>query len=108
MPDIENTPIRVGRALEGAGPYLNGRAEHIMGELHALKGRIQSLIDTWNAQSATDYQLRMHEWDQAAIGLFGSQTEGGVLGEIANAMHVNWDNYVGAEEANIKTWSATH
>ncbi|MGW1045352.1 WXG100 family type VII secretion target [Streptomyces sp. NPDC002547] len=108
MPDIEGTPIRVPRDLEGAGGYLNGQAAHIMGELTALKGRIQSLIDTWNAQSATNYQERMHEWDMAAVGLFGSEQEGGVLGEIARAMDVNWGNYVGAEEANIKTWTATH
>ncbi|MFE7751936.1 WXG100 family type VII secretion target [Streptomyces sp. NPDC057428] len=108
MPDIESTPIRVGVELEGVGPYLNGQAAHIMGELHALRNRIQSLIDTWNAQSATRYQERVHEWDMAAVGLFGSEGEGGVLGEIAAAMRVNWGNYVGAEEANIKTWSATH
>ncbi|MET9108265.1 MULTISPECIES: WXG100 family type VII secretion target [Streptomyces] len=108
MPDIEGTPIRVGTDLEGAGTYLNGQAAHIMGELNALRARIQSLIDTWNAQSATDYQMRMHEWDMAAVGLFGSEAEDGVLGEIARAMNVNWGNYVGAEEANIKTWSSTH
>ncbi|SEG18727.1 Proteins of 100 residues with WXG [Actinacidiphila yanglinensis] len=108
MPDIESSTIRVGTELEGAGGYLNGQADQIMGELHALKRRIQSLIDTWNAQSASDYQERVHEWDMAAIGLFGSAGEGGVLGEIAAAMKVNWGNYVGAEEANIKTWSAAH
>ncbi|MFI8006977.1 WXG100 family type VII secretion target [Streptomyces sp. NPDC086010] len=108
MPDIESSNIRVGRPLEGAGPYLNGQADHIMGELHALKSRIASLIDTWNAQSATDYQARMHEWDMAAVGLFGSEAEDGVLGEIAKALHVNWGNYVEAEEANIKTWNSTH
>ncbi|MFC5204634.1 WXG100 family type VII secretion target [Streptomyces kaempferi] len=108
MPDIEGTPIRVGRDLEGASDYLNGQAAHIMGELHALKSRIQSLVDTWNAQSATDYQMRMHEWDMAAVGLFGSEQEDGVLGEIARAMRINWGNYVGAEEANIKTWTSTH
>ncbi|MEU4657753.1 WXG100 family type VII secretion target [Streptomyces sp. NPDC023723] len=108
MPDIESTPIRVGTDLEGAGTYLNGQAAHIMGELTALKSRIQSLIDTWNAQSATDYQLRMQEWDTAAAGLFGGDADGGVLGEIARAMNVNWGNYVGAEEANIKTWTSTN
>ncbi|MGW2836600.1 WXG100 family type VII secretion target [Streptomyces sp. NPDC001493] len=108
MPDIESTPIIVGKELEGARDHLNGQASHIMDELHALRGRIQSLIDTWNAQSATEYQERMHEWDLAAVGLFGSEGEGGVLGEIAAAMHVNWGNYVGAEEANIKTWASTH
>ncbi|MFE1589248.1 WXG100 family type VII secretion target [Streptomyces sp. NPDC059402] len=67
-------PIYVGQGLETAGQDINAAAQHIMGELHALKSRIQSLIDTWNAQSATDYQLRMHEWDMAAVGLFGSRT----------------------------------
>lgn len=108
MPDIEGSNIHVGRELEGAGPHLNGQAQHIMGELHALKSRLQVLIDTWNAQSATDYQMRMHEWDMAAVGLFGGEEENGVLGEIAHALRVNWGNYVGAEEANIRTWTSAH
>ncbi|WP_438306679.1 WXG100 family type VII secretion target (plasmid) [Streptomyces sp. HUAS TT11] len=108
MPDIESIPIYVGQGLETAGNDLNASAQHIMGELHALQARIRSLIDTWNAQSATDYQMRMHEWDMAAVGLFGSEEEDGVLGEIAHVMRVNWGNYVGAEEANIKTWNSTH
>ncbi|MFF4243535.1 WXG100 family type VII secretion target [Streptomyces sp. NPDC001822] len=108
MPDIESSAMRVGRDLETAGPYLNAQAQHIMGELHALRGRLSSLIDTWNAQSATEYQARVHEWDLAAVGLFGSEEEDGVLGEIAHALGVNWGNYVGAEEANIRTWNLTH
>ncbi|WP_333749878.1 hypothetical protein [Streptomyces sp. IBSBF 2394] len=45
-------PIYVGQGLETAGQDINAAAQHIMGELHALRSRIQSLIDTWNAQSA--------------------------------------------------------
>ncbi|PPS90770.1 WXG100 family type VII secretion target [Streptomyces sp. MH60] len=108
MPDIESVPIYVGQGLETAGQDINAAAQHIMGELHALRSRIQSLIDTWNAQSATDYQLRMHEWDMAAVGLFGGEEDDGVLGEIAHVMRVNWGNYVGAEEANIRTWNSVH
>ncbi|MFF9863702.1 MULTISPECIES: WXG100 family type VII secretion target [Streptomyces] len=52
MPDIESVPIYVGQGLETAGQDINAAAQHIMGELHALRSRIQSLIDTWNAQSA--------------------------------------------------------
>jgi hypothetical protein len=35
----------------------------------------------------------MVEWDRAAIGLFGDQSQHGVLGIIASAMGVNWGNY---------------
>ncbi|WP_280897132.1 hypothetical protein [Streptomyces sp. SAI-135] len=40
-------------------------------------------------------------WDLAANGLFG---EDGVLGRIAHAMNVNWNNYSDAEWANVSTW----
>ncbi|WP_431949801.1 WXG100 family type VII secretion target [Actinacidiphila sp. bgisy167] len=106
MTNIEGAVIRVGRDLEGSGAYLNSRAAEIMGELSRLKQNLQTLIDAWQAQSATEYQARMYEWDQAATGLFGSEAEGGVLGEIAAAMKVNWDNYHGTEEANLKTFMA--
>jgi hypothetical protein len=45
--------------------------------------------------------VAQQEWNVAAEGLFGPN---GILGEIAQAMNVNWGNYTDAEWSNIKTW----
>ncbi|MGX9227921.1 hypothetical protein ACWV95_20050 [Streptomyces albus] len=42
-----------------------------------------------------------NEWDIAAEGLFGYD---GVLGRIAHAMNINWNNYSDAEWSNVSTW----
>ncbi|MEU2288332.1 WXG100 family type VII secretion target [Streptomyces sp. NPDC013178] len=104
----EDTPIHVTMALEVAGIHLNNKAQEITDALHNLRARLQPLIDVWVAQSATNYQMHMHQWDVAAVGLFGGEDVDGVLGEIAHALNINWGNYVSAEEANIKTWNSTH
>jgi hypothetical protein len=49
----------------------------------------------------------MQEWNTAATGLFGTASEGGILGEIAAAMNVSWNNYSMAESANASTWSSS-
>ncbi|WP_055587478.1 WXG100 family type VII secretion target [Streptacidiphilus griseoplanus] len=107
MPDLASARIKVGSELEVAGPSLNAQAETIMGDLHRLKTSLASLIDAWQAQSATAYQECMHEWDLAAVGLFGSAEEGGILGEIANVLKVAWVNSVSTEEANLATWKSS-
>ncbi|MFB7504397.1 MULTISPECIES: WXG100 family type VII secretion target [Streptomyces] len=108
MPDFEGTTVYVGEGLEAAGRNINGWAELIIGELHRLRSNLQPLIDTWNAQASTAYQDRMHEWDVAAVNLFGDEADSGILGTIATAMDVNYGNYVAAEDANLKTWRASH
>jgi len=106
MVDFGSSQILVGSGLEPAGANLNAQAATIMGELETLRSTLSPLADTWVAQASTYYQDAMLQWDTAAIGLFGDQGEGGVLGTIANAMNVNWGNYTDAEEANIKTWQS--
>ncbi|MGW3633513.1 WXG100 family type VII secretion target [Streptomyces sp. NPDC005122] len=108
MPDLASARILVGADLEGAGPYINTKAQQIVGELHRLRSDLAPLIDEWIAQSATAYQDRMHEWDVAAVGLFGDREDGGILGTIAQAMNINYQNYVATEEANLQTWQSSH
>jgi uncharacterized protein YukE len=63
--------------------------------------KLQPVADTWTGSAATYYEGLQQEWNQAADGLFGPD---GVLGEIAGAMHVTWNNYSEAEWANVKSW----
>ncbi|SEG92003.1 Uncharacterized conserved protein YukE [Actinacidiphila yanglinensis] len=106
MTDIDTMPISVQQELEAAPGTIEARAESIMGELKALKNRVLAMPETWIAQSSTEFQDRMHEWDASATGLFGTQGDGGVLGDIANRLQAIWDNYVEAEGANTKTWAS--
>ncbi|GLY80029.1 WXG100 family type VII secretion target [Actinoallomurus iriomotensis] len=102
MADIDGSDIYVGEGLGAAGGVINARAGQIAGELEALKSKLAPLQDAWNKSQAADYyQGLQQEWNIAAEGLFGPE---GVLGEIAQAMNVNWGNYTDAEWANIQTW----
>ncbi|MDT0549348.1 MULTISPECIES: WXG100 family type VII secretion target [Streptomyces] len=102
MANIDGTPIYVGEGLEAAGSTINARAGEITTELQLLKNKLSPLVDAWReSEAATYYQDMQNEWDLAANGLFG---EDGVLGRIAQAMNVNWNNYSDAEWANVSTW----
>jgi uncharacterized protein YukE len=99
--DIESSSIVVPVDLEGAGAYINARASEIAGELAALIRILAPLEATWTGQAYDYYHGLQQEWNIAAEGLFGPD---GVLGIIANAMNVTWENYSGAEFANKQTW----
>jgi uncharacterized protein YukE len=102
MSNIDGTQIYVGEGLGAAGGWLNSRAGQIQGDLVALKGQLAPLAEAWTqSQAATYYQDMQNEWDLAADGLFGPD---GVLGRIAHAMNVNWNNYTDAEWSNVSTW----
>lgn len=106
MTAIDTMPISVRTELETAPATIEARAETIMGELKALQNRILAMPEAWIAQSSTEFQDRMREWDASATGLFGTQGDGGVLGDIANRLQTIWENYVEAEGANTRTWAA--
>lgn len=106
MPDIDGMPISVQHELETAPKTIEARAESIMSELKSLKNRVLTMPEMWIAQSSTEFQDRMHEWDASATGLFGTEGDGGVLGDIANRLQTIWNNYVEAEGANTRTWAS--
>lgn len=102
--NIDGTPILVGDDLAGAGAHINDVAGHIADELHKLNVQLAPIAETWTGPAASYYQPLQDEWTMAAKGLFGTEAEGGVLGDIAAAMHVAWGNYSEAEWANVSTW----
>jgi WXG100 family type VII secretion target len=97
----DDTPIAVPVDLEGAGAYLNAHAATMADELASLAHQLAPLQDTWSGQAAIDYHVLQDEWNRAAEGLFAPE---GVLGLIAQAMHVTWGNYSEAEISNARTW----
>jgi WXG100 family type VII secretion target len=99
--NIDGTSIMVRNELASAGAHINGVAQNIADELNRLMALLAPLQDTWQG-SAKDYFAGLfNEWNIAAAGLLGPD---GVLGEIAQAMHINWGNYSEAEWANTSTW----
>lgn len=104
MSSIDGTPIMVDDQLSGAGAYINNAAAQIVDQLVALKAQLEPLVETWTGPAASYYEPLQAEWNLAAGGLFGDAQQQGVLGEIANALNVSWNNYSDAEWANASTW----
>lgn len=95
-------PIVVQTELSNAGTYLNSQASNISDQLSRLAAYLNQLPEIWSGNASTYYQGLQQEWNIAANGLFGPD---GVLGEIATAMNVTWNNYSDAEWSNTQTWS---
>lgn len=94
-------PIMVQEELSTAGPALLGRAQQISDQLQQLANYLNTLPESWTGRSSTTYTGLQAEWNTAANGLFGPD---GVLGAIAGAMNVTWNNYTMAETTNTSTW----
>jgi uncharacterized protein YukE len=105
---IDGARIAVPTMLELAGRHINDQAAVIVGELEALKSLLLPLQETWTGQAAADYELLQQEWNLGAQGLFGGNGAPGVLGEIAMAMHIVWNNYSDAEFSNVQMWRPGH
>ncbi|MFG1885218.1 WXG100 family type VII secretion target [Micromonospora sp. NPDC049102] len=101
MPDPSSSSLRVPLELEMAGSQLNGKAAEIVSELDALKSKLQPLSETWQGDAKTYYEGLQGEWNLAADGLFGPE---GVLGLIASALNLNWNNYSRCEWECLNTW----
>jgi WXG100 family type VII secretion target len=101
MPDVAGARLVVPAELQAAGTFINGVAAAIEGELSALRNLLMPLEDTWIGAAKTYYQGLQNEWNVAADGLFGPN---GVLGQIAQTMNLNWNNYTDTESANVRTW----
>jgi WXG100 family type VII secretion target len=104
MTIAENTPILVAAELESVGTSLNAQATAISDELSQLASYLNQLPAAWQGTASGYYEGLQAEWNIAAEGLFGP---GGVLGEIATAMNVSWNNYSDAEWSNSRTWQHT-
>jgi uncharacterized protein YukE len=101
MADVYNTHIQIPETLEGAGPFMQGISEVVVGELATLKGKLATLPETWSGSTHTYFEDQYTAWHVASDGLFGPE---GVMGMIAHALNVNYDNYTEAELASGHTW----
>jgi uncharacterized protein YukE len=104
MSSVESARLVVREELAGAGATINGMAEGIADELRTLAGLLVPLQEAWTGTAAGNHENVQLEWNNAANGLFGPE---GVLGVIAAAMNVSWNNYAEAELANASTWRQT-
>jgi uncharacterized protein YukE len=104
MPDPSSSSLRVPLELEAAGATINGRSAAIVDQLEALKAKLLPITasETWQGAAQSYYEGLQGEWNLAADGLFGPT---GVMGQIASALNLSWNNYSEAEWANLKTWS---
>jgi WXG100 family type VII secretion target len=99
---VESTPISVQLdSLEEVQYWLNDRATIIMDKLQNLASQLDPLEATWSGKAQEYYFGLRQEWNTAAAGLLAPD---GVLGEIARAMGIVWNNYSQAEWDNARTW----
>jgi len=101
MTNVDGASLMVAAELEGAGAHINGVAAGLADELKSLAAALQPISETWTGTASANYEILQQEWNYAAMGLFGPD---GVLGEIAQAMNVNWGNYADAEWSNSQSW----
>jgi WXG100 family type VII secretion target len=101
--NVDGANLMVKQELANAGTDINNMAQNIADELYNLRNKLQPVLagGDWTGDAARYFEGLEAEWNYAANGLLGPD---GVLGEIANAMHVNWNNYSEAEWANSRTW----
>jgi WXG100 family type VII secretion target len=99
---IESTPIQVQfETLGEVQGTLNSRAIAIADQLSALARQLDPLEETWTGATATYFEGLKQEWNTSAAGLFAPD---GVLGDIAKAMGLVFDNCSQAEWDNMRTW----
>ena len=103
---VDGTRLLVDDQLSQSGTHIENAAQQIMDELSSLRAQLQPVAETWTGPAASYFEPFMQQWHNAAVGLFGSAEQGGVLGEIASTMNLSWNNYADAEAANAKTWSS--
>ena len=101
MPDYAGDRLQVPPELELAGAKLNTMATTIGDHLNDLKTQLVPLEASWTGDAQPHYQYLQAAWNTAAHGLFGVD---GVLGEIASAVNLAWNNYSECEWANVRTW----
>jgi WXG100 family type VII secretion target len=101
MVDVSGAKLVVPPDLETAGQQLNYKAQGIVDMIDGLKKQLDPLAENWTGWTASYYQPLQAEWNMAAEGLFGQD---GVLGQIAHALNLTWNNYSECEWANVRTW----
>ncbi|MFE9453526.1 WXG100 family type VII secretion target [Streptomyces sp. NPDC006739] len=101
--NVDGANLMVKPDLGGAGTHINACAQTMADELASLAGKLHPVLDgtEWSGTAQQYFDGLESEWNYAANGLFGPD---GVLGQIANAMQVNWNNYSEAEYSNTSTW----
>jgi len=120
VPDIGSIPLWVANELSTAGQTVRNTAIQLTQDLQDLRNQLAPLAESWDSDSHNYYDELERLWDQASQRLFGTSgaataspgttdqgqvlAQEGVLGEIAHALDVTWDNYVLTEGANTHIW----
>jgi hypothetical protein len=107
MSSIDGTLMMVDDQLSGAGNYINGAAQQIADELAAPDQAAPAARRDLDRSRGVVLRSAHGRVERRRHGLFGAADQGGVLGEIAAAMNVSWNNYSEAEVANVSTWSSS-
>jgi hypothetical protein len=103
---IEESRIMVGQDLSQAGATINNYAQQIVDEMNTVGAQVEYLREHWQGWTPQVYDPLMTQWQAAAWNLFAPAQDGGLLGAIAAAMDVTFNNYTDGEIANVRTWTS--
>jgi uncharacterized protein YukE len=101
MVDAADSRISVPADLGESGGQVLQISKNIGDEIVTLQTQLAPLTAEWVGQAADGHEVTQKDWTNAASALL---SDVGTLGSIANAMGVNWTNYVDTENANTQSW----
>jgi WXG100 family type VII secretion target len=101
MVDATGVKITVPAELADTGMQIFAIASSISEELDTLRSQLAPLEAYWQGQSNLSWEQLQAMWNAAATNLMSTA---GTLGDISNAVKVNWNNYVDAETTNTSVW----
>jgi hypothetical protein len=98
MPDVGSALLQVPPDLQMYGGKLMQIADDIDQKLLWLRQKLAPLPDLWISASRNEYLPVQEDWNVAATNFMTAE---GTLGEIAQMMITNWNNYVECEGTNV-------
>jgi uncharacterized protein YukE len=102
MVDVVGARIQVPAQLADLPMQVSNTCHQIEDMLTDLNSKLIALEEFWKGNASQGHQTVHREWHVAESNLL---TGVGVLGAVARATQVNWQNYVDGEGANTQSWA---
>jgi len=102
MVDVMGAKIQVPAQLADLPLQVSNTCNSIEEMLRQLNTNLVALQSFWIGTGSTGHTITHQEWHNAETNLL---TDVGVLGALAKASQVNWQNYVDGETAVTQSWA---
>ena len=102
MADVMGARIQVPPQLADLPAQVTSSCLQIEDMLALVNARLVALQAFWTGTGSDGHTVTQQQWHAAESGLL---TGVGVLGSVARAAQVNWQNYVDGEAAVTQSWA---